>query len=99
MTVKKQVESIAKRRSRRASTPLEVRLTLRYRFGDQAEDAVTMIDDRAMPMVGGVLNNRERILRALTATMVRAGLSQPKVLRELLPVLGLLLGRDDKKNK
>lgn len=86
--------SIAKRRGRRErNEPLEVRLTLRYRFGSEPDDAVTVMDDRPVPMVESVFKNRDRILRALATTMIRAGASQPKVLKEMIPVLGLLKGR------
>ncbi len=94
------VESIAKRRRRRTPEPVEVRLTLRYRFGDEPQDAVTVMDDRAVPLVDGVFKNRDRILRAFAMTMIRAGATQPKVLREMLPALSLLRRRQGNvKNK
>lgn len=97
MTEKKKDESIKGRR--RGAEPLEVRLTLRYRFGEDPEDTVTMMDDRAVPMVDSVFKNRDRILRALATTLVRAGATRPKVLRELMPGLGLLRGAAKETNK
>lgn len=99
MSVKKEIESIAKRRSRRVPEPVAVKLTLRYRFGDEPGDTVTVMNDRAIPMVDSVFKNRERILRAFALTLVRAGVMQPKVLREMLPALGLLRGRRKSGNK
>lgn len=93
MTAKQGPAGIAKARRRRPVEPVEVRLTLRYRFGDGADDTVTVMNDRAVPMVDSVFKNRDRILRAFTTTLMRASVSQPKVLRELLPVLGLLRRR------
>ncbi|WP_022975119.1 hypothetical protein [Nevskia ramosa] len=80
----------AKPRRRRRNEPLEVKLTLRYRFGDEPDDTVTMMNDRAIPMVDSVFKNRDRIVRAFAMTLVRAGISKPKVVSELVPGLGLL---------
>lgn len=77
-------------RERRRAEPLEVRLTLRYRFGDEPDDTVTVMDDRAVPMVDSVFKNRDRIVRALAMTLVRAGVTRPKVVSELVPGLDLL---------
>ena len=94
MKMKNEGESIAKPRGRRAraAEPLEVKLTLRYRFGDEPGDSVTMMDDRAVPMVDSVFKNRDKILRGLAMSLIRAGASQPKVLSEMVPVLKLLPG-------
>jgi hypothetical protein len=80
----------AKPRRRRRNEPLEVKLTLRYRFGDEPDDTVTVMDDRAIPMVDSVFKNRDRIVRAFAMTLVRAGITKPKVVRELVPGLRLL---------
>ncbi|HZU77222.1 MAG TPA: hypothetical protein VFA70_10690 [Dehalococcoidia bacterium] len=77
---------VAKLRSRRQREPLDVRLSLRFRFGDAPADEVTVMDDRRVPMVGSVLENRDRILRAFAQTLVRVSLRQPKVIRELFPL-------------
>ncbi|GAC1620826.1 MAG: hypothetical protein NVS9B10_02940 [Nevskia sp.] len=100
MKAKKEGESIAKPRSarRRAQEPLEVKLSLRYRFGDEPGDTVTMMDDRAIPMVESVFKNRDKILRGLAMTLIRAGASQPKVLSEMVPALKLLPGAKRKSN-
>ena len=87
-------------RVRRLAEPVEVKLTLRYRFGDEPDDTVTVMDDRAIPMVDSVFKNRDRIVRALAMTLVRAGITRPKVVSELVPGLGLLrkvTGRKAKK--
>lgn len=80
----------AKPRRRRRAEHVEVKLTLRYRFGDEPDDTVTMMNDRAIPMVDSVFKNRDRIIRAFAMTLVRAGISKPKVVSELVPGLGLL---------
>lgn len=86
-------------RARRKAEPVEVKLTLRYRFGDEPDDTVTVMDDRAIPMVDSVFKNRDRIVRALAMTLVRAGITRPKVVSELVPGLGLLRKVTGKKEK
>lgn len=86
-------------RLRRRAEPLEVKLTLRYRFGDEPDDTVTVMDDRAIPMVDSVFKNRDRIVRALAMTLVRAGITRPKVVSELVPGLGLLKKVTKRKGK
>jgi hypothetical protein len=80
---------VAKSR-RRKPDPLEVRMTLSFRFGDEAEDSVTVMNDRKLPMVGSVFQSRDRIVRAFAVLLVRTGMAQPKVLREIVPALNLL---------
>lgn len=57
------------------------------RFGEGTSETVTLMDDRRVPMVSSVFDNRDRILRAFTMLLLRASLSQPKVMREILPAL------------
>lgn len=83
-------EARSSSRRRANAEPVEVRLTLRYRFGDEPDDTVTVMDDRAIPMVDSVFKNRDRIVRAFAMTLVRAGISKPKVVSELVPGLSLL---------
>ena len=78
------------KRRRRAKEALEVRLSVKVNFGETPADAVTVMDDRAVPMVNSVFDNRDRILRLFAMTLVRVGLSQPGVVRELFPAARLL---------
>lgn len=66
-----------------------MRLSLKVRFGEGTSETVTLMDDRRVPMVSSVFDNRDRILRAFTALLLRASLTQPKVMREILPALRL----------
>ncbi len=79
-------------RRRRAQEPLEVRMTVRFNFGETPDDAVTVMNDRRVPMVGSVFESRDRILRGFTTLLVRASMTQPKVAKELFPLLKLLPG-------
>ena len=87
----------ARERRRRAQEPLEVRMTMRFNFGDTPEEAVTVMNDRRVPMVGSVFESRDRILRTFTVLLMRTGMAQPKVAKELIPLLRLLPGVGRKK--
>lgn len=81
----------ARRAARRKSQePLDVRVSLAFRFGEEEGDKVTMLDDRSIPMVGSVFQYRDRIARSFALLMLRAGVTQPKVVAELLPALSWL---------
>lgn len=78
------------RERRRRPEPLDVRLSLRFKFGDAPGESVQMIDDRRVPLVGSVFESRDRILRAFAMSMLKAGMLQPKVVAELFPAVRLL---------
>lgn len=79
----------APRRPRRGE-PLEVRLSLKVRFGDAPDESVVLMKDRQVPMVDSVFQNRDRILRGFTMLLLKASLAQPKVVREVFPALKLM---------
>lgn len=72
---------------RKREEPLEVRLSVRYRFGEAPEDQVTMVNDRPIPMVGSVFRHRDAIVRNFAFMTLRAGVHSPSALAELLPPL------------
>lgn len=59
-----------------------MRVSLRFTFGDELGDSVQMIDDRRVPLVGSVFENRDLILHSFTLLMLRAGIMQSKVIAE-----------------
>jgi hypothetical protein len=63
-----------------------VRLTVQFDFGEAPEDRLLLLDDQPVPMVGGVLANRDRILRAFARLLVQGSLRSPAVLREMTPL-------------
>ena len=87
---KKKAPRILAGRRRKEQPPLEVRLSVKFKFGDEPHDVVTVMDDRAVPMVDGVFKSRDLIIRTFATMLVRAGMAQPKVLRELVPMLRML---------
>ena len=77
-------------RRERREEPLDVELTVKFNFGDEPKDAVTVMNERRIPMVNSVFKNRDRIIRGFVSLLVKTGLSQPKVTREIFPALRLL---------
>lgn len=68
--------SKAMRRSRKRD-PLEVVLTFKMNFGDGPADTLTLVDERRVPLVGSVFENRDRIAREFLRLLVKAGLRRP----------------------
>ena len=75
---------------RKAREPLDVRLTFKINFGETPADAVTVMNERRVPMVNSVFEHRDRIVRTFAMSLVRVGLAQPKVVREVFPAMKLL---------
>jgi hypothetical protein len=71
-------------RKPRKAKPLDVSLTVRFNFGERPGDAVTVIDDRRVPMVGSVFANRDRIIRGFIGLLLRTCLREPKVAKKVL---------------
>lgn len=73
------------KKRRAAKDTVDLELTLRFNFGDEPGDRVTVMDGRRVPMVGSVIANRDRILRGFLRLMLRTAARQPAVARELFP--------------
>lgn len=73
--------------------PLDVELTVAFRFGDEPGDKVTVIENRHIPMVGSVFDSRDALVKGFVKLLLKAGLTQPKVLSEVLPAVKLLQRR------
>ena len=63
---------------------MEVILTLKVNFGSHPGDAMTLIEERKVPLVGSVFDNRDRIAREFLRLLLMAGARQPRVLRKML---------------
>lgn len=70
-------------KKRRQQEPLDVSLTVRFNFGEESQDAITVIDDRRIPMVGSVFANRDRIIRNFIGLLLKTGLREPSVARKI----------------
>ncbi|TAM09548.1 MAG: hypothetical protein EPN72_01765 [Nevskiaceae bacterium] len=77
-------------RRRRQREPLDVQLTVDVIFGDAPEERVRMIDGRHVPMVNSIFEKRDTVMRQFAMLMLHAGVSQPKVMAELVPMVKLL---------
>lgn len=75
-------KAIGRARQRRKE-PLDVILTLKVNLGDHPDDAVTLIEEQRIPLVGSVFENRDRIAREFLRLLMKAG-SQPRAVRRLL---------------
>lgn len=91
-------EPASRERRRSKNEPLDVELTLRFNFGDEPSDHVTVMDAARVPMVGGVLANRDRILRGFMRVLLKTAVQQPRVARELFPWLKFK-ARDTRRKK
>ena len=63
---------------------MDVILTLKINFGDSPGDAVTLVDEARVPLVGSVFENRDRIAREFLRLLLKASSRQPRVLKTLL---------------
>lgn len=70
----------------RKGEPLEVELTVSFKFGEEPGDTVTPIRERRVPMVDSVFKNRDRIVRAFVKLLMKTGLKSPKVVGQMLPL-------------
>jgi hypothetical protein len=62
---------------------MDVILTLKVNFGDHPGDAVTLVEERRVPLVGSVFENRDRIAREFLKLLMLAA-RQPRALRRIL---------------
>ena len=72
------------RARQRRKEPLDVVLTLKLNFGDSPGDALTLIEERRVPLVGSVFENRDRIAREFLRLLLKASSRQPRVLKTLM---------------
>ncbi len=80
----------ARTRHKREEDPLDLRLTVAVRFGEEEDDRVVLLDDREIAMVGSIFRYRDRIARFMVTGLFRAAMLQPKVAARLLPGLRML---------
>ena len=72
------------RARQRRKQPLDVVLTLKLNFGDSPGDALTLIEEQRVPLVGSVFENRDRIAREFLRLLLKASSRQPGVLKTLM---------------
>jgi hypothetical protein len=74
------------KKARRREPPLDVDLSVTFRFGEAPEDRVTVIDQRRVPMMGSVFDSRDAVMRGFIKLLMKAAVMQPKVLGEVVPL-------------
>lgn len=70
---------------RRERKPVDIRLTMRVRFGTEADEQVTVVNNRRLRLIGSVFKYRDRAINFLVYEILRAGARQPKVYGGLTP--------------
>ena len=60
-------EASGRRSGRRSREPVDIRLTVAFRFGDEPGERVTVMDDRHIPFVGSLFDQSGDIRRQLAA--------------------------------
>ena len=72
-------------------------------FGDEPEDAITVLDDQHIMLVGSAFKYRDKAVRFLTYQVLRVGMMQPKVMKEIAPglmgIMSMARGKTRKSGK
>lgn len=90
MIAKTKRDKTQDKRPLRRKEPMDVNLTVKFNFGKEAEDAVTILNDVRVPMVDSVFNNRDRIVKGFVSLLLKSGLKSPAVAQEISPIIRLL---------
>ena len=90
MIAKSKRDKMQENRSTRRKEPIDVNLTVRFNFGAEADDAITILNDVRVPMVDSVFNNRDRIVKGFVSLLLKSGLRSPAVTQEIFPIVRLL---------
>ncbi len=90
MIAKSKRDKMQDKRSPRKKEPVDVNLTVKFNFGAEADDAITILNDVRVPMVDSVFNNRDRIVKGFVSLLLKSGLKSPAVTREIFPIVRLL---------
>lgn len=76
---------------RREKKPLDIRMTMRVRFGQEPDEEVTVVNDRRLKLVGSVFKYRDKAINFMVYEVLRAGARQPKVYGGMAPAaLGMM---------
>lgn len=74
-----------KPRRKAAPPPLEVTLQVDVRYGAAPEDVVTIVEQRRIPLLGTLFEQRDVLMRGLFKLMMKAAMATPGVLRRRRP--------------
>ena len=90
MIAKTKGDKMQEKRSTRKKEPVDVNLTVKFNFGAEPEDAITVLNDVRVPMVDSVFTHRDRIVRGFVSLLLKGGLKSPAVTREIFPIVKFL---------
>lgn len=90
MIAKTKRPKMQEKSSSKQKEPLDVNLTVRFNFGSEPDDAITVLNDVRVPMADSVFTNRDRIVRGFVTLLLKGGLKSPAVTREIFPIVRLL---------
>ena len=80
----------ARKRSRRKQEPLDINLTVTFRFGDEPDDRITVMQDRSVPLVGTIFDKRDAVLKGFARLFVKAATMRPGIAAEFVPFLSTI---------
>lgn len=73
------------RRTRREKKPVDIRLTMRVKFGTEPEDIVTVVDNRRLKLIGSAFKYRDKAISFFVYQVLRAGARKPRVYGRFAP--------------
>lgn len=76
----------------RRHEPLSIELNVVVKTGEQPEDCVTVLEDRAVPLVGSIFRYRDRITQFSLGMVWQVVAKSPAAYREVVPGLFQTLG-------
>lgn len=71
--------------------PLEMRMTVVVRTGENPEDQLTLMNNRKLHMIGSVFEHRVRIQRYIVTSLFKVATRSPRAFKEIAPGLGAIL--------
>lgn len=87
----------ARKRSRRKQEPLDISLSVSFRFGDEPDDRLTVMDQRSIPMVGTIFDKRDAVMKGFAKLFIKAASMRPSVAAEFVPFLSTITPRRRRK--
>ena len=70
---------------KRQKKPVDIRLTMRVKFGDKADDVITVVNGRHLKLIGNAFQYRDRAISFLVYQILRAGSRKPRVYGHFAP--------------
>jgi hypothetical protein len=72
-------------RPKREKKPVDIRLTMRVKFGKTTDDVITVVDNRRLKLIGSAFQYRDRAISFVVYQILRAGSRRPRVYGRFAP--------------